>query len=439
MSKVKLILSNSPSIQTPVKFFITAILFAIVAAIIALWQGHTAFISRWSSATLAITHILVLGYAGLIMQGALLQIVSVVLGKQPPYVERLAIPIHLFLTLGVAFLAWGFLTFNSELLFFSALLIVLSFVTFIISLLISIVKRKARSDTGFGIAMAIFSLIITLALGVWLVLAYTSESISLNRQLTTIHLSWGLLGWVGILVFTIAYEVVPMFQLTKNYPAIITKWLGLMLLIGLFSYSSGLFFSLEIVSLIGRIVIAISLSLFACITLWLQYKRKKKQSDPTLWFWRIGMVFLLLTILLWSIGQFEVEIAKSTTYPISLGVLMIVGFILSIINGMLYKIIPFLVWLHLSILVGNYKVSRRLIPNIKTMLSIPMAYMQLGLHLLAIILMISWIAWSPTFFVPATLSFAVSNIVLLANLSAILIIYKKTRSEILSLAANQDS
>jgi len=132
MSKVKLILSNSPSIQTPVKFFITAILFAIVAAIIALWQGHTAFISRWSSATLAITHILVLGYAGLIMQGALLQIVSVVLGKQPPYVERLAIPIHLFLTLGVAFLAWGFLTFNSELLFFSALLIVFSSSNFMI-------------------------------------------------------------------------------------------------------------------------------------------------------------------------------------------------------------------------------------------------------------------------------------------------------------------
>ena len=36
------------------------------------------------------------------------------------------------------------------------------------------------------------------------------------------------------------------------------------------------------------------------------------------------------------------------SYGMLLGVLMIVGFAMSVINGMLYKIVPFLVWFHLQ-------------------------------------------------------------------------------------------
>jgi len=62
MSKVKLILSNSPSLRVPVQFFFTAILFGIFAAILMLWKGSDAFIFRWSPAVLAVVHAMVLGY-----------------------------------------------------------------------------------------------------------------------------------------------------------------------------------------------------------------------------------------------------------------------------------------------------------------------------------------------------------------------------------------
>ena len=40
-----------------------------------------------------------------------------------------------------------------------------------------------------------------------------------RETLADLHLTWGLLGWVGILIVGVAYQVVPMFQLTPAYPA----------------------------------------------------------------------------------------------------------------------------------------------------------------------------------------------------------------------------
>ena len=182
----------------------------------------------------------------------------------------------------------------------------------------------------------------------------------------------------------------------------------------------------------------ICMGLFASSTLWLQYKRKKKQSDPTVWFWRIAMIFLLLALIFWLMAQFLPELSGKSNYSLILGILIIFGFILSAINGMLYKIIPFLVWLHLSMFVNQCKVSRRLIPNIKKMISIRMAYIQFGLHLLSILFMLFFEYFS-ILFTAAALSFLASSILLLWNLGAVLKIYKNSKNEIIKASCMVDS
>ncbi|MCP3849796.1 MAG: hypothetical protein GY694_06100 [Gammaproteobacteria bacterium] len=438
MSKVKLILSNSPPLRVPVQFFFTAILFGIFAAILMLWKGSDAFIFRWSPAVLAVVHAMVLGYIGMIMQGALLQIVSVVLGKQPIYVERLSLFIHLFSSIGIFSLVWGFLSNNSHVLLFSAILIGLSFFIFLSSIIFSITGRKTRSDTGLGIAFSIISLLLTWLIGIWLIFGYTLDNVDLDRQLTTVHLAWGLLGWVSILVFTIAYEVVPMFQVTKNYPMILTRWLASLQFVGLLLISAHYIFAYSLLLNLGSLLMVICLGLFASTTLWLQYKRKKKQSDPTIWFWRIAMKFLLLALIFWLIAQFFPELSGKSNYSMILGILIIFGFILSTINGMLYKIIPFLVWLHLSTFVSQCKVSRRLIPNIKKMISVRMAYVQFGLHLLSILFMLFFQYFS-ILFTAAALSFLASNILLFWNLGLIIKLYKDSKNEIIKASCMVDS
>src|SRR3546814_14557137 len=44
--------------------------------------------------------------------------------------------------------------------------------------------------------------------------------------MTDLHAGWGLLGWVGILLIGMAYQVIPIFQVTELYPKPITRWLA---------------------------------------------------------------------------------------------------------------------------------------------------------------------------------------------------------------------
>ena len=59
----------------------------------------------------------------------------------------------------------------------------------------------------------------------------------LDRRWTDLHALWGLLGWVGLLVVAIAYEVVPMFQATPPYPPWMQRGLSLTLLVSLTLWS----------------------------------------------------------------------------------------------------------------------------------------------------------------------------------------------------------
>lgn len=430
MSKSRLILSQTPSLKVPLRFFFIAPLFGIAAAIVMLWQGAPLFTIRWSSAVLAVSHLLVLGYIGMVMQGALLQVVSVVLGERPPHVDRLSILMQVFLTAGTLLLAGGFLSGSPNAMRFAIILLSLSFILFFGSIVSVLVGGRARRDVRIGIGLALVSLAVTLILGIWLAMGYGWKEIALARQLTDIHLAWGILGWVGLLVVTVAYEVVPMFQITPAYPKLLTRWLSGAVIVGLIAWSGWILSFPSTLSGSGSLLLAVGFSLFALTTLWLQFNRKKKQSDATVWFWRCAMLTLLAAIFYWAIAQFFPILTQNSYYPLLLGVLMIFGFALSVINGMLYKILPFLTWLHLSIRATELRVSRRLIPNIKMIIPDSRARIQFGLHLLALLFTVVCV-WQPYLFLfPAAVAFAVSNALLWWNLFGALQIYKKAGMEI---------
>ncbi|MCP4127023.1 MAG: hypothetical protein GY753_08180, partial [Gammaproteobacteria bacterium] len=71
MSQAKLILSQSPPAWVPLRFFVTAPIFAIAAAVLVLWHEPTSLASRWSAPVLAFTHLLVVGFMAMVMTGAM--------------------------------------------------------------------------------------------------------------------------------------------------------------------------------------------------------------------------------------------------------------------------------------------------------------------------------------------------------------------------------
>lgn len=427
MKQSQLVLSQTPPFSAPLRFFMTAPLFGVLAAVQMLFLDGDHFSNRWSVGMLAYTHLLVLGYLAMVMQAALLQVVSVLTGGQPRQVGRVAIVMHVTLTVGTLLLATGFITSLSYLVHTAVLLLVVSFVLFIGAVISGLCRSSAQRNTGFAVGLALASLAITVGLGAWLAIGHSVQGVVLARHLTDIHLAWGLVGWSGILLITVAYAVVPMFQLTPAYPSAVIRYLALTILVGLLVWVGSAFLNIPALSLIGGLLVATGLALFAVMTLWLQHKRKRKPaSEVTLWFWRCAMLSLLAAVLVWIAALIFPMLKQNSVYPLLLGLLMIHGFLISAVNGMLYKIIPFLTWLHLSIKVTEHKLSRRLIPNVRKMVVDERTHLQFWLHLVMLLLMFA-VLWQPDWFLPpAAILFAASNLLLWLNLMAVVKIYKKT-------------
>lgn len=422
MGKPKLTLSNTPPLQVPLRFFFTAPLFGVAAAITMLWHGPDLFMDRWSPAVLATTHLLVLGYIMMVIQGAMLQVMSVLIEGKSPHLNWLSLAMHIFLTIGTLLLAAGFLTESQPLIRLAILSLSSSFTLFFSTITTALITGGARTDAKIRIGIILTTLLVTILSGIGLAAGYGWEEIPLMRQWTDAHLVWGLLGGAGLLLITVSYEVVPMFQLTSPYPEQVRTWLIPTLFSALLLYS--------LWSNMGGILLAIGYTLYALYTLWLQGTRKRKSPNIIVRFWRYAMISLLAALLLWVAEPLLQTPNLPINYPLLLGVMVIIGFLISAINGMLHKILPFLVWLHLSIRVTESGVSRKLTPNVKKIIPTKFSDAQFIAHLL-VLLLLALSTWQPAHFLtPAASLFALSNIILLWNLTTALRVYQQSREEI---------
>ena len=68
--------------------------------------------------------------------------------------------------------------------------------------------------------------------------------------------------------------------------------------------------------------------------------RKRPVFDVTLWYWKFSLICLIISMIIWMFDIFE------SNYI--LAIIFAFGFLYSLLQGMVYKIIPFLSWFHLS-------------------------------------------------------------------------------------------
>jgi hypothetical protein len=426
-------LDQAPPIGVPLRFFLTGPLFAVAAALLLLWQGPEAFSSRWNPATLGVTHMLTLGSMGMIMQGAVLQMLPVVAGTPVQRPALVAAILHALGIAGVILLCSG-LIFSAPLLLQVALPVLGSaLLAFAALVVITLHRALPQNMTARAMRLAALMLAATVLLGLVLLSNHAFGWWLRERETAAnLHLTWGLLGWVGILVIGVAYQVVPMFQLTPAYPPRLVRWLApllflLLLLLAAASHAPVLRLALEILLTAG-------FAIFALTTLHLQHKRRRKLPDVSLDFWRGGMISLLCAIVLWLAAQACTVLHDAPSYDLLLGILMLAGFAMSVINGMLYKIVPFLVWFHLQ---GNRGATgSNAVPNVKVILPEVRARRQMWLHFAALGALLAAPLFPRTVFYAAALLFGASNLWLCLNLVAATRTYRKTMAVFVSQAAS---
>lgn len=433
----KLHLSATPSLGTPVSFFLTAPLFGIAAACLLALNGLEATPVRWTPTLLAVTHLFTLGVMAMVMLGALFQILPVALGVHIPGNRSLGRVVYGGLTLGCVLLVTGLLSPGHALVLLVGLgALATAFAAFLITTAVALSASAGKAPgTRGGVRLALVAFLVTTVLGSLLGLSHAGVTYgSLNRQWTDLHALWGVLGWVGLLVVSVAYEVVPLLQMTPPYPKWIKRWLVPGLFAALCLVTLGLVGArLEgdplwrILAWSNGILLCTGLLLFSTLTLYLQTQRKKAEPDVTVDFWRFGMPNLMIGLPL---------TALSAAFPEELGgdwllcgaSLVLLGFALSVIQGMLYKIIPFLVWLHLTLFAQTHGRSRQDIPGVKRILAPMQAKPQLVLHVSATLLIALSFLWpSPWLFSAAVLSLGASFGLLEWNLVAALRLFFRVR------------
>jgi hypothetical protein len=418
--------SQAPPILVPFRFFLSAPLFGLLAALLALWYGPSLMDSRWQPSVLALTHLMTLGLLGMAMVGAMMQMLPVVAGSPVAHPVGVARVVHVLLLPGVVLMAAGFL-FGAGThwpMRIAMFLLGSGFTVFVAAVGLSLKRASPDSATVVGMRFAVGALVVTAALGLTLASNYGWDWWLIERvQLTNLHLTWGLLGWVGLLVAGVSYQVVPMFQLTPSYPKPLTRWLTTMLFVLLLLWSAAQVLpegARDQAMLAVSSAAAICFAVFAVVTLRLQLQRRRKQSDVTLLFWRFGMVCLLLALVLGVAGQVVPAMDRVQGDNFALAFLFIAGFAVSVVNGMLYKIVPFLIWFHLqSLLMGVARV-----PNMKLIMPEAGMRRQMWLHFVAVPMLVLSAVWPPLIY-PAALLFAVSMVLLEINLLSAFRIYRQ--------------
>ncbi|WP_421863364.1 hypothetical protein [Motiliproteus sp.] len=372
---------NIPPLSIPYGFFATAPLFGVLAGLVLLFQPQ-ALTARWEPAALALVHLLTLGFAAQIMLGALCQVMPVVSSQPIPLSRPQALLVRGCISIGTLLLSLTFL-FPGPILFSLTLsAFIFGFGLFIFRLLQALIKIRPAGHTLVAIRLAAFCLLITLLAGVILLWWRSSpQTAPLAPILTTDqHALWGIQGWGLLLVVGVSFQVIPMFHVAPDFPARVQRWLPAALLLSLLLGTA-----LDGIAAVLMMALSKLLVLGYCaLAAHHLARRRRKLLDYTIRFWQLalGCIALSMLVNLATLGWPELP----NRLPLAELSAILFGFggLLAVIFGMLQKIVPFLLYLHLQRQCLTQPEKLLTLPNMKQLISTDRSKRQWWLHCTAL-------------------------------------------------------
>src|SRR5699024_6037011 len=139
--------------------------------------------------------------------------------------------VHVLINLGTLVLAGAFLFVTPSLFGMAVVLLGLGLGWLAVAVIGGIWAHRKTMLPGaptivLAVRLSLVSLLVTIVLGATLA-GSMAMALPLPRMLTDLHAGWGLLGWVGLLIVGISFQVIPMFQVTERYPRLVTSCLRL--------------------------------------------------------------------------------------------------------------------------------------------------------------------------------------------------------------------
>ena len=370
-----------PELNVPLRFFLAAPVFALLASLLIIEQGSVLWLSRWLPDSLAITHLFALGVMVSIMIGSLFQVMPVLCGAPIKIGRPALVLLQLGLISGTLMLAAAFMGWAS----FSAsmILLALSLGYFAISLIFVLLKSAAGQQTRIPILLSVLFLAVLLSAGVGLLSGYLSGvAITPGKSLTHIHAGAGLFGWVLLLMMAVSFQVIPMFHVTPVFPSFWRHGLVIAVVTGLIAMTLAQLNQLA--SYPVTVYLAVTAVCYALISLDRLRQRKRKLPNTVISYWQFSFACLILSaILMITLPLFAAE--WQIKLEIFLALLFGLGFIIGVMQGMLLKIVPFLINLHLQNVAMQNPAGMMLLPDHYSLISRKQCKIQFWLYLSVII------------------------------------------------------
>jgi hypothetical protein len=374
---------NAPSVFVPMIFLVVGMLALFTAVALLLQHPSVLTTYHYNQHVVALTHLLVLGWVGSVVMGAVYQLVPVAL-ETKLHSERLAVAQFLFHVVGFVGMVWMFWNWNLKNVSHFGSAFAFGAALFIYNIVRTLARAPRWSVIATAIASSLFWLALTLLVGLSIAAgkcAYDYESpltrsgllMPLLRGLQAVgafvarfdqmsamhaHAHLGVLGCFVMLIVGVSYRLVPMFTISEIQNKRRAAWSVWLLNAGL----AGAFLCILLRSAFKpafALVIAAGLVLYGLEMRAILRARKRQVLDGALRQFLTALGLLLPLALLGALLTWPRLPLTALTGQLEnlYGFLAIFGVVSLAIIAMLYKVVPFLVWFgRYSTMVGRHKV-----------------------------------------------------------------------------------
>lgn len=354
---------NAPSIKVVVPHFIIGTLSFVFAALLMIYKSDDLLLYHLNGSVLAITHLMILGWATMIIFGALYQLIPVVM-EVKLYSERMAYATLILFTSGLVLLITAFVNYQFTLTTIFSLgggLIIFGVLLFAFNSLMSALKSKKGSISKLYIVSSCVYLVLVVVLGYFIPLNISNNYLAIaHTELMRIHLVMGLAGWFVLLIIGVASRLIPMFLIVHKTKENNLKIGYVLINAGILTYIIVGFGGIKstIIDLLGLTFIILGILLFLNYNYNIYKKRLRKKLDIGMKLSTIGLIMFLLSILSFILLFFASGLINLPAGRLEIisGFILIYGFFTGLILGQTYKTLPFIIWLNkYQKLVGKQK------------------------------------------------------------------------------------
>lgn len=329
-----------------VPFYVYAALSFLLATGLLLASTEVAGEHYFHPPTLAITHLMALGWGTMIILGASHQLVPVLIEGRL-YSEKLAGASFVLAAVGIPFLVAGFYFFHTGWpMQAGGILVNTAVVCYLVNVALSIREKKGRDVYAFFILTAALWLLATTGFGLLLVYNFRYNFLSKDSlSYLSIHAHMGLAGWFLLLIVGVGARLIPMFLVSK-YVNKKRLWAifalvnaGLLGFIALRSVPATTAFSYA-----PFVLVAAGLVLFVHYCTRAYQERIRKQVDDPMKISLLSVALLALPVISLLVVIGFVSREPKSNLVLLYGFCIFFGWITAIILGMTFKTLPFIVW-----------------------------------------------------------------------------------------------